>query len=100
MLLCCWWCLRSEVVELDSRRVEHHCVVNCDANSSNAIAAVSLDQWENGTTSTLLQPSQRSAECCSWSYFKLPQSVSVCAKPVVESSNTLILIEIIHTCLN
>lgn len=61
MLLCCWWCLRPEAVELDSRRVEHHCVLNCEAANSNAIAVVSLDSWENGTTSTTLHPSQRSA---------------------------------------
>lgn len=65
MLLCCWWCLRPEAVELDSRRVEHHCVLNCEATNSSAIAVVSLDSWENGTTSTTLHPSQRSAECCS-----------------------------------
>lgn len=71
MLLCCWWCLRPEAVELDSRRVEHHCVLNCEATASTAITAVSIDQWEPGAISTALQPSQRSAECCSWPNFKL-----------------------------
>lgn len=70
MLLCCWWCLRPEAVELDSRRVDSrrvdHRVLNCEATASTAITAVSLDQWEPETTNTALQPSQRSADCCSW----------------------------------
>lgn len=65
MLLCCWWCLRPEAVELESRRVDHR-VLNCEASASPAIRAVSLDQWEPETTNTALQPSQRSADCCSW----------------------------------
>lgn len=60
MLLCCWWCLRPEAVELDSRRVEHHRVLNCEA--STAIAAVSLDQWDSaGAGDAALPPAQRSA---------------------------------------
>jgi len=51
-------------VELDSRRVDHR-VLNCEASASTAIAAVSLDQWEPKTTTAALQPSQRSADCCS-----------------------------------
>lgn len=68
MLLCCWWCLRPEAVELDSRRVEHHRVLNCEA--STAITAVSLDQWDSGANSAALQPAQRSAECCNWTNLK------------------------------
>ncbi|XP_033968382.1 ubiquitin carboxyl-terminal hydrolase 15-like isoform X9 [Pseudochaenichthys georgianus] len=49
MLLCCWWCLRPEAVELESRRVDHR-VLNCEASASTAITAVSLDQWEPETT--------------------------------------------------
>ncbi|XP_010793711.1 ubiquitin carboxyl-terminal hydrolase 15 isoform X8 [Notothenia coriiceps] len=49
MLLCCWWCLRPEAVELESRRVDHR-VLNCEASASTAITAVSLDQWEPEST--------------------------------------------------
>lgn len=55
-------------MELDSRRVEHHRVLNCEA--STAITAVSLDQWDSGASSAALQPAQRSAECCSWTNLK------------------------------
>ncbi|XP_019749186.1 ubiquitin carboxyl-terminal hydrolase 15 isoform X4 [Hippocampus comes] len=57
MLLCCWWCLRSEAVELDSRRVDPR-ALNCEAGASTAIAAVSLDQWEPQTSDAASQPSQ------------------------------------------
>lgn len=60
MLLCCWWCLRSEAVELDSRRVDPR-ALNCEAGASAAIAAVSLEQWEPQTSDAVSQPSQRSA---------------------------------------
>ncbi|XP_035469936.2 ubiquitin carboxyl-terminal hydrolase 15-like isoform X4 [Scophthalmus maximus] len=57
MLLCCWWCLRPEAVELDSRRVDHR-VLNCEATAATAITDVSLDQWEAETTGADLQPPQ------------------------------------------
>ncbi|XP_039457003.1 ubiquitin carboxyl-terminal hydrolase 15 isoform X3 [Oreochromis aureus] len=57
MLLCCWWCLRPEAVELDGRRVDHR-VLNCEATASTAIAAVSLDQWEPETANAALSSSQ------------------------------------------
>lgn len=63
-------------MELDSRRVDHHRVLNCEATASTAITAVSLDQWEPETTNTALQPSQRSADCCSWPSFKLFSDLS------------------------
>lgn len=64
MLLCCWWCLRPEAVELDNRRVDR--VLNCEATASTAITAVSLDQWEPDTSNNTLPPSQRSAGRCFW----------------------------------
>nr|XP_061815787.1 ubiquitin carboxyl-terminal hydrolase 15-like isoform X3 [Nerophis lumbriciformis] len=57
MLLCCWWCLRSESVELDSRRVDHS-VLNCEAVAASTLPAVSLDQWEPETSNAALQPFQ------------------------------------------
>lgn len=66
MLLCCWWCLRPEAVELDSRRVDHHRVLTCEATAaSTAIAAVSLDQWEPESAGAASPPAQRSARRCS-----------------------------------
>ena len=63
MLLCCWWCLRPEGVELESRRVDHR-VLSCEAPASTTIAAVSFDQWEPETANTALPTSQRSADRC------------------------------------
>lgn len=63
MLLCCWWCLRPEAVELDNRRVDR--VLNCEATASTSITAVSIDQWEPETTNSALQHCQRSSDCCS-----------------------------------
>lgn len=62
MLLCCWWCLRPEAVELDSRRVEHH-VLSCEAPAST-IAAVSFERWDAQAGGGALP--QRSATCCRW----------------------------------
>ena len=62
-------------MELDSRRVDHHRVLNCEATASTAITAVSLDQWEPETSRDALQPLQRSAERCSWTSLKLDCSL-------------------------
>lgn len=71
MLLCCWWCLRSEAVELDSRRVDHR-VLSCEVPASTTITAVSFDQWEPETANAALPASERSAVYCSWA--GLPES--------------------------
>lgn len=74
MLLCCWWCLRPEAVELDSRRVDHR-VLNCEATTPNTITAVSLDQWEPETTTSALPVPQRSADICSLGRTTLKASI-------------------------
>lgn len=63
MLLCCWWCLRSEAVELDSRRVDHR-VLTCEAPTSPTITTASFGQWEPETSHVALPASQRSADRC------------------------------------